>query len=140
MNNSSGWPPVRAATSSTNNRVCSADCRPGTTLSTRRLSASKATWSQQSPQGSSAGSARLQCASFLATKDHVSSNWTSRVCGGKSHDVVVEVVGVAAGLHGQADDGVLVHPRQAAGLADAHAFVEVGQDGEGFRLGQAAVE
>jgi hypothetical protein len=52
----------------------------------------------------------------------------------------VEVVGVAAGLPGQADAGVLVHPRQATGLADADTFVEVVQDGEGCRLGQAAVE
>src|SRR5262245_40023608 len=99
-----------------------------------------ATWSQQSPQGSSAGSSRSQCFSFLATKDHFSSNWTSRVRGGKSHALVVEVLRVPAGHEGQADDGVLVHPGQAAGLADADALLQVGQDGGGFVLGQATVE
>jgi hypothetical protein len=76
----------------------------------------------------------------LATKDHFSSNWTSRVVGGKSHEVVVEVLGVPTGLEGEADDRVLVHSRQAAGLADANPFLEVGQDRDGLVVGQAAVE
>jgi hypothetical protein len=60
--------------------------------------------------------------------------------GGKSHALVVDLLGVAAGLEGQADDRVLVHPGQPAGLADADAFLDVSQDGDGFIFGQAAVE
>jgi hypothetical protein len=82
----------------------------------------------------------LQCFSFLATKDHFSSNWTSRVLGGKSHEVVVEVLGVLTGLQGQADDRVLVDAGEAAGLADANTFLEMSQDGDGFVIGEAAVE
>jgi hypothetical protein len=52
----------------------------------------------------------------------------------------VEVLGVPAGLEGEADDGVLVHPGQATGLADADPFLEVGQDGDGLVIGQTAVK
>jgi hypothetical protein len=45
-----------------------------------------------------------------------------------------------ARLEGQADYGVLVDAGQAAGLADAHALAEVVEDGEGFVLGESAVE
>jgi hypothetical protein len=76
----------------------------------------------------------------LATKDHFSSNWTSRVFGGKSHALVVDVPGVAAGLQGQADHRVFVDAAKAAGLADADALLEVGQDGDGLVFGEAAVE
>jgi len=72
----------------------------------------------------------------LPTKDHFSSNWASRVCGGKSHEVVVEVLGVLASEYGQPDHGVLVDPDQAAGLADATALLEMLEDGEGFVLGE----
>jgi hypothetical protein len=76
----------------------------------------------------------------LATNDHFSSNCTSWVSGGKAHQLVVELLGVAAGLEGEADDGVLADPDQAGGLADADALGEVGQDGEGLVGGQAGVE
>jgi hypothetical protein len=52
----------------------------------------------------------------------------------------VEVLGMAARLQSQADHGVPVHVGQAAGLADADALLEVGQDGDGFLVGEAAVE
>jgi hypothetical protein len=52
----------------------------------------------------------------------------------------VEVLGVAARPQGQADHGVLVDAGQAAGLADADALLEVGQDSDGFVIGEAAVE
>ena len=47
---------------------------------------------------------------------------------------------MAAGLQGQADHRVLVDAGQAAGLADADALLEVGQDGDGFLVGETAVE
>jgi hypothetical protein len=93
-----------------------------------------------SPRSSSAGSARSQCFSFLATKDHFSSNWTSRVLGGKGHEAVVEVLGVFAGPQAVADDGVLIDADEAAGLADAAALGEVVQDGDGLVLAQARAE
>jgi len=74
------------------------------------------------------GSSRSQCFSFLVTNDHFSSNWTSCVAGGKSHELVVELLGVRAGQQAVADDGVLVHADQARGLADADAFGDVAQD------------
>jgi len=92
------------------------------------------------PQRSSSGLSRSQCFSFLVTKDHFSSNWTSRVLGGKSHELVVEVLGLATRLQGQADDGVLVDAGQAAGLADADPLLQVGKDGEGFLLREVAVK
>src|SRR5689334_6369573 len=120
--------------------MCSAACLPTTALTTRRCSGANATWSQQSPHQSSASSARSQCFSFLATKDHFSSNCTSRVRGGKSHEFVVELLGVVAGPQGVADDGVLADADQPAGLADADALLEVGQDRGGLVGGQAAAE
>src|SRR5215831_12466575 len=110
---------------------------PTTTLSTSRLSASRATWSQQSPQRSSPG---WQCFCFLATKDHFSSSCTSWVVGGKSHELVVGLLGVAAGPQGVADDGVFIDPGQACGLADTAAVLEVLQDGNRLALGQPAGE
>jgi len=56
--------------------------------------------------------------------------------GGKSHEFVVGLLGVPAGLEGQADDGVLVDAREAAGLADADALLEVGEDGDGLVSGR----
>jgi hypothetical protein len=94
-------------------------------------------WSQQSPQRASAGS---QCFCFLATKDHFSSNCTSRVAGGKSHEFVVGLSGVVAGLEGVANDGVLIDAGQASGLADAAAVLEVLEDGEGLVVGQSCAE
>jgi hypothetical protein len=77
---------------------------------------------------SSAGSARSQFASFLATKAHFSSNWTSVVRGGNRHEFVVGGFGVLAGDPAVAGDGVGVHPAEPAGLADAAPFGDVLQD------------
>lgn len=40
----------------------------------------------------------------------------------------------------KADDGILAHADQAAGLADAAALGDVGEDGDDFILWQATVE
>jgi hypothetical protein len=76
----------------------------------------------------------------LATNDQASSSWTSRVRGGKSHELVVSVVGVIAGGSGQPDDGIAMGPDEATGLSDAVALGEVLEDGAGLLLGHAAVE
>ena len=52
----------------------------------------------------------------------------------------MELLGVAAGLEAEADDGVLVDADQAAGLADAAAVGQVPQDRDGLVAGQAGVE
>jgi hypothetical protein len=54
--------------------------------------------------------------------------------GGKSHQLVVGLVGVRAGPQGVADDGVFIDTDEACGLADATAILEVGEDGEGSVL------
>src|SRR5262249_51073775 len=71
---------------------------------------------------------------------HFSSNWTSRVAGGKSHEFVVELLGVVAGEQGVAADGVLVDAGEPAGLADADALGEVAEDVEDLVGRQAGVE
>src|SRR3954468_876153 len=130
-------PPVRRLTSSTTSWQFSPVRLPGTTASSSLLSASTAVWSQASPQP--AGSPGSRWASFLATKDHFSSSWTSRVAGGKSHQLVVEVVGVAAGLAQVAGDGVLVDFDQAAGGPGAGALADVLQDADGLVQGKPGV-
>jgi hypothetical protein len=61
--------------------------------------------------------------------------------GGKSHEVVVEGLGVLTGEDGQPNHRVLVDPDQAARLADAATLLEMLEDGEGLVLGElAAVE
>src|ERR1700712_1648391 len=112
-------PPVRRLRSSTTATTLSAVRSPGTTLTTSRLSASIATWSQASPLRASAGSVGSQFFSFLATKAHFSSNWTSRVRGGKGDQLVVEAAGVLAGGPAKAADGAAVHLAEPAGLTDA---------------------
>src|SRR3954464_3031334 len=112
-------PSVRRLKSSTTATTLSAVLSPGTTLTTNRLSASIATWSQVSPLRSSAESSGSQFFSFLATKAHFSSNWTSRVRGGKGDQFVVEVPGVLACELAQAADAAPVHLAEPAGLADA---------------------
>ncbi len=66
--------------------------------------------------------------SFFATKAHFSSNWTSRVRGGKPHEFFVEVAGLLAGQAAQAADGAAIHPAEPAGLADAAPLGDVLQD------------
>src|SRR5262249_6181098 len=93
--------------------------------------------SQQSPQRASPG---WQCCCFLATEDHFSSSWTSWVVGGKSHQLVVSLVGMGAGPQGVAHDGVFIDARQACRLADATALLEVGEDSEGLAFRQSGGE
>jgi hypothetical protein len=88
----------------------------------------------------SAGSAGSQFFSFLATKDHFSSNWTSRVFGGKSHEFLVQIAGVIAGDPAQATDGASIHLAEPAGLADAAPLGDVLQDRFDLLRGQPSVE
>src|SRR5262249_18618371 len=133
-------PPVRRLKSATSAAAFSAVRSPGPTLTTNRLSASTATWSQVSPLRSSAGSAGSQFASFLATTAHFSSNWASRVCGGKRHELVVGVAGVPAGPSAQAADGVAVHLAEPPGLAGAAPRGDVLQDRFGLPGWEPGVE
>jgi hypothetical protein len=75
----------------------------------------------------------------LATNDHISSSWISRVSGGKGHELVVGVSGVLSGQAGQPHDGIAMDPDEAFGLADTVAFDEMLQDGDDFLRGQAGV-
>src|SRR5262249_10580988 len=101
------------------------------------LSASKATWSQPSPQRESSG---WQCFCFLPTKDHFSSSGTSWVVGGKSHAFLVALLGVGAGPSGVADHGIFIDAGQPSGLAQATAVREVLADGQGLLIGEESAE
>jgi hypothetical protein len=68
----------------------------------------------------------------LATNDHISSNWISRVSGGKSYEFVVGVRGVPSGQSSQPHDGVAMDPDESFGLTDSVAFDQVLQDGDGL--------
>src|SRR5271167_2132981 len=129
-------PPVRCLKSFTRACTFSLVRLPGTTLTTSLCSASSATWSQWSPQAASSGLSGSQCFSFLPTKAHFSSNWISRVCGGKSHEFVVQILGVPASQQAVADDGILVHPDQATRLAYPTTFVDMGQQRDDLLLRQ----
>src|SRR5262245_21886462 len=129
-------PPVRPWTSRTTSLQFCAERSPGTTTSNRRCSGSTAVWSQSSPLSSSRGSPGSVFFSFLAMKFHFSSNWTSRLRGGKSHELVVEEFGLVAGPGEVARDGVPGDPREAAGGADAAPLSEVLEDGDGLVGGQ----
>jgi len=50
----------------------------------------------------------------------------------------VELVGLLAGHHGQADDRVLVHLDQATGLSHPTTLLQMLQDGNGLVVGQLA--
>jgi hypothetical protein len=76
----------------------------------------------------------------LPTKDHFSSSWTLVVEGGKAHQLVVELAGVAAGAQGEAVDGVLADADQAGRLSNAAAVGEVGEDGEELVGGESGAE
>src|SRR5712691_12484407 len=129
-------PSVRSWTCWTTSLQFCAERSPGTTASNKRCSGSTAVWSQSSPLSSSAGSSGSQFFSFLATKFHFSSNWTSRLRGGKSHEFVVKVLGLVAGFGEVARNGVPGDPCEAAGGADADALFEVLQDRDGLVGGQ----
>jgi hypothetical protein len=74
----------------------------------------------------------------LKTTDHFSSNWTSRVVGGKRHQLVVELAGVVAGRAAVADHRVAVHLHQPGGGADAGPLGEVLEERE--RLSSVSCE
>src|SRR4029079_17484104 len=86
------------------------------------------------------GSAGSQCFSFLATKAHFSSNWTSRVRGGKSDQFVVQLAGVFTGSSAQATDRAAVHFAEPSGLAHATSFGDVLQDGFDLLGGEMGAE
>jgi hypothetical protein len=52
----------------------------------------------------------------------------------------MSVVGMATGGAGQSDHGVAVDADESFGLADATAFVEVGEDRVRLLVGEPAVE
>jgi hypothetical protein len=89
---------------------------------------------------SSAGSVSSQFFSFLATNDHFSSNWASRVRGGNRDQLVVEVVGVIPGDPAQAPEGAAIDLAEPAGLSDAAALGDVFQDRLDLLRGQPGVE
>src|ERR1019366_3109897 len=129
-------PPVWSWTSWTAFVQFSAERSPGITTSSRRCSGSTAVWSQSSPLSSSRGSSGSQFFSFLPTKFHFSSNWTSRVRGGKSHEFVVEVLGLATREGDVAGYGIPGHAGEARGGADAAALADVLEDGDDLLGGQ----
>src|SRR5215207_2716671 len=130
-------PPVRWRKSRTTSRAASAVRLPTTRLTTSRVSGSTAVWSQQSPRRASPGS---QFFSFRPTNAHFSSNWTSFVAGGKSHEFLVQVPGVVAGQTDVSGDGVRVDAGQPGRLPGPDPLGHVPEDG-GQRVGrQAGVE
>src|SRR3954453_13255630 len=132
-------PPVRSWTWRINSSQVAPSRWPGTKANSNRFSGSTAVWSQSSPQSRSRGSSGSHDASFLKTNPHFSSTWTSRVRGGKSHEFVVELLGVGAGQRQVACHRVLVHLDQATGGPCPAAFLDVLQDGEGLVVGQAGM-
>jgi hypothetical protein len=76
----------------------------------------------------------------LARNDHFSSSWTSRVSGGKSHELLVGVPGVLAGLARQSHDGIAVDTDESLGLAGPIALDEMFEDRDGLLRGQVRVE
>jgi hypothetical protein len=118
-------PPVRSRKSRTNVPTVWAVLFPTTRLTTSRDSGSRAVWSQQSP---AVGSSSEQCFCFLPTKDHFSSNCTSAVVGGKSHQRVVELLGRVSRLPDVPGDRILVDPAQPSGLPGADPLGDVGQN------------
>jgi hypothetical protein len=76
----------------------------------------------------------------LATKAHFSSNWTSRVRGGKRDQLVVQVAGVLAGQSAQATDRVAIHFTESPGLAHATPLGDMLQDGFDLLVGEPSPE
>src|ERR1019366_7487372 len=123
-------PLVRSWTSRTAFLQFSAERSPGTTTSRRRCSGSMAVWSQSSPLSSSRGPSGSRFFSFLPMKFHFSSNWTSRVSGGKSHEFVVVKLGLVAGKGEVAGDGVTRDTGEARRGADPVARADMVEDGD----------
>jgi hypothetical protein len=61
------------------------------------------------------------------------------VRGGKSHALVVDLLGPLTGDQGQSYYRVFVDPHQSAGLADAATLLQMLEDREGFVVGKLAV-
>jgi hypothetical protein len=76
----------------------------------------------------------------LPTNAHFSSNWTSRVAGGKSHDLVVGAFGVLASQKRQPGDGVLTDPHEPSGLSGTTAIREVLKDVRDLVVRELGVE
>jgi hypothetical protein len=64
----------------------------------------------------------------LATNAHFSSNWASRVLGGKSDLLVVKVAGVISGDSAQTADRATIDLAESSGLSDATPLGDVVQD------------
>jgi hypothetical protein len=78
--------------------------------------------------------------SFLATKDHFSSNWASRVRGGIRNQLIMEVVRVIAGDPAEAADGAAIDLAEPAGLSDAAPLGDVLQNRFDLLWWQSGVE
>jgi hypothetical protein len=89
---------------------------------------------------SSAGSVSSQFFSFLATNDHFSSNWASRVRGGNRDQLVVEVARMLAGDPAEAADRAAIDLAEPAGLSDSAPLGDVLQDRFDLLRGQSGVE
>jgi hypothetical protein len=76
----------------------------------------------------------------LPTNDHFSSNWTSRVWGGKSHEFVVELLGLLARQKAEAEHRIPIHADEPAGLPDAAPFGDVVQQRHDLVVGQKAAK
>lgn len=76
----------------------------------------------------------------MATNDHFSSSWISRVSGGKGHEFVVGVAGVLAGPACQPHHGVAMNADEPLGLADPIALDQMREDRDGLLGGQVRVE
>jgi len=76
----------------------------------------------------------------LATNDHFSSNWDSRVRGGNRDQLVVEVVGVIASDPAQAADRTTIDLAEPAGLTDAASLGDMLQDRVSFLRWESGVE
>src|SRR3954453_19510335 len=132
-------PPVRSWTWRISRSQVAPSRLPCTKARSSRLSGSTAVWSHSSPRSRSRGSDGSHAASFLATKPHFSSAWTSRVEGGKAHEFVVEPLGMGPGEGRVPRHGVLIDPDQAAGDARPAALAKVLEDGEGLVVGQSGL-
>jgi hypothetical protein len=62
------------------------------------------------------------------------------VFGGKSHEFVVELLGMLAGSEAIANHGVFADADQTAGLANAHTFGDVLQDIDDLMFGKPGIE
>ncbi|QJW96686.1 hypothetical protein FTUN_4245 [Frigoriglobus tundricola] len=130
-------PPVRRWKSRTRAWVASSVRLPTNRLTTNRLSGSRATWSQQSPRRVSSGP---QFFSLRPTKSHFSSNCTSRVVGGKSHELVVQRAGMLAGPSDVPGHRIGMNPGEPCGLAGPDPFGHVSQNRGHPRGRQSGVE